>query len=140
MDDIITTGSAAAAASPGFTAQDDTMDLNGDMDGELDYGEEEPEEEEEEPVPAPTRKGKKKKRAARTDEPRVKWTSKEDECLAEAWKTVSIDPVTGANQNADTYWRRIKTAFDERKLVDPDFANIHMDHGEKAMTNHWATI
>lgn len=44
------------------------------------------------------------------------------------------------NQNTDTYWRRIKTAFDEHKLVDPDFANIHMDHSDKAMANHWATI
>ena len=64
------------------------------------------------------------------------WMPKEDECLAEAWKTVSIDPITGSNQNADTYWRRVKTVFDERKLVDSDFANIHMDRGEKAMANH----
>ncbi|KAE8817500.1 putative methionyl-tRNA synthetase [Hordeum vulgare] len=53
---------------------------------------------------------------------------------------VSIDQITGANQNADTYWGRIKTVFDERKLVDPDFANIHMDRGDKAMANPWATI
>ena len=82
MDDITMTGLADAAASPGFTAQDDTMDLNTDMDGELDYGEEEPEEEES--APAPVRKGKKKKRAARTGELWVKWATKEDECLAEA--------------------------------------------------------
>ncbi|KAE8773129.1 hypothetical protein D1007_54773 [Hordeum vulgare] len=31
-------------------------------------------------------------------------------------------------------------AFDERKLVDPDFANIHIDRGNKAMANHWAAI
>ena len=66
--------------------------------------------------------------------------SKEDECLAEAWKTVSIDPVTDSNQNADTYCRRIKTEFDECKFVDPEFANIHMDRGKKAMANHWVTI
>ena len=47
MDDIITSGSATA--SPRFHAQDDTMDLAGDMDDELDYGEEE-DEDEEEPV------------------------------------------------------------------------------------------
>ena len=92
--------------------------------------------------PTPSRKRRKKKRAANASpgEPRVKWTSKEDGCLAEAWKTVSIDPITGSNQNTDTYWRRIKTAFDERKLVDPDFTNIYMDRGEKAMANHWAAI
>ena len=47
MKDIIVAGSAAAAASPGFTTQDGSIDL-GDMDEELDYGEEEPKEEEEE--------------------------------------------------------------------------------------------
>ena len=36
MDDIITEGSAAAAASPGFTA-DETVDLSSGMDGELGY-------------------------------------------------------------------------------------------------------
>ena len=48
MDDIITAGSAAAAASPGFITQDDPMDLTGDMDDELDYDEEDPAEEDEE--------------------------------------------------------------------------------------------
>ncbi|KAE8781713.1 putative methionyl-tRNA synthetase [Hordeum vulgare] len=66
----------------------------------------------------------------------AEWTSKEDECLAKAWKTVSIHPITGANQNTDTYTGRIKTAFDECKMVDPDFANIHMDCGQKAMLNY----
>ena len=70
MEDIIAVGSAAAAASLGFTTQDGSVDL-GDMDSELEYGEEEPEEEE--PAHAPTRKGKKKnKRAAKTSEPRIK--------------------------------------------------------------------
>ncbi|KAE8792303.1 putative methionyl-tRNA synthetase [Hordeum vulgare] len=30
--------------------------------------------------------------------------------------------------------------FDEHKLVDPNFANIHMDCDEKVMANHWLTI
>ncbi|KAE8766316.1 putative methionyl-tRNA synthetase [Hordeum vulgare] len=44
------------------------------------------------------------------------------------------------NRNTDIYWRRIKLAFDEHKLVDLDFANIHMERGNKAMSNHWVTI
>lgn len=114
MDDIITTGSATAAASPGFNAQEDTMDINDDMDDKLDYGEEEPEEEEEveeEPAPAPARRGKKKKHAARTGEPCVKWTNKEDECLAEAWKIACLDPITGTNQSTDTYWESVNSEF-----------------------------
>ena len=84
MEDIIAAGSAAAATSLEFTTQDDSIDL-GDMDAGLDYGEEEPEEEEEEEEEsAPTRKGKKKKKTTtKTGEPRIKWASKEDECLAE---------------------------------------------------------
>ncbi|KAE8817711.1 putative methionyl-tRNA synthetase [Hordeum vulgare] len=30
--------------------------------------------------------------------------------------------------------------FDERNMVDPDFASIHMDRGKKAMVNRWSTI
>ena len=47
----------------------------------------------------------------------------------------SIDPVSGANQNTNTYWRRIKSAFEERKLLDPYFTTIYMQRGEKAMSN-----
>ena len=89
---------------------------------------------------APFHPTQEKKRAARTDEPRVKWASKEDECLAEAWKIVCLGPITGTNQNVDTYWERIKAEFDECKLVDPYFAGVHMQRGSKAMANHWALI
>ncbi|XP_020200798.1 uncharacterized protein [Aegilops tauschii subsp. strangulata] len=142
MEDIIAACSAAATASPGFTTQDDSIDL-GDMDDELDYGEEEPEEGEEgEEEPAPTRKGKKKKKkkATKPGKPRIKWASKEEECLAEAWKVVCLDPVTGTNQSIETYWDRIKAEFDERKLVDPYFKSVHMQRGSKAMANHWGLI
>ncbi|KAE8797369.1 putative methionyl-tRNA synthetase [Hordeum vulgare] len=119
------------------------MDTTNKMDDELDDAEEEGEEEQAkvESEPVPRRRDKKKWASnAKPAEPYIKWASKEDECLAEAWKTVNIDPITGTNQNTDTYWGRIKTVFDERKLVDPDFANIHMDRSDKAMMNHWATI
>ncbi|KAE8811380.1 putative methionyl-tRNA synthetase [Hordeum vulgare] len=133
MDEIITSGSVAAASQLEFGAQDETMETTCDIDDQLDDEEEgEGEVVEVEPKLVPN-KGRKRKWAANAKpaEPRVKWMSKEDECLAEAWKTVRIDP----NQNNDTYWGRIKTAFDERKMVDPDFSSIHMDRDEKAMEN-----
>nr|XP_045086279.1 uncharacterized protein LOC109751380 [Aegilops tauschii subsp. strangulata] len=113
MDDIIAAGSAAAAASPGFATQDETVDLSGGMDGELGYV---------------------------YGEPRIKWASKEEEYLAEAWKVVCLDPTTSTNQSIETYWDRIKAEFDERKLVDPYFKGVYMQRGSKAMANHWGRI
>ena len=81
-------------------------------------------------------KGKKKRKSGEASLNRYKWTAKEDECLAEAWKMVSLEPITGSNQSGDTYWNRVKAAFDERKMVDPKFNTTYMDHGAKAMANH----
>jgi hypothetical protein len=52
-------------------------------------------------------------------EVRVKWMTNEDDCLAKAWKDISIEAVTGANQCSETYWSLVNTAFDERKFIDP---------------------
>ena len=87
-------------------------------------------------------KGKKKrwKPVAKPAEPRIKWSSKEGKCLAEAWKTMSMYAITGANQNSDNYWKRVTTKFDEYKLRNPDFNTIHMERGEQTMVNHWEII
>jgi hypothetical protein len=93
------------------------------------------------PVPAPAVKGKRKaapKKGGGSHGP--KWRSAEDECLAEAWKTVSIDPISGANQNCDTYWERVKVAFDVRKLMDSTFNKIHMDCKPSGMSHRWGII
>ncbi|KAE8786157.1 putative methionyl-tRNA synthetase [Hordeum vulgare] len=117
LDEIITSGFVAAASYPGFSVQDETMDTADDTDDGLDDIEEE--------------------------EGRKSWSRwNRNQCRRRRGeeKVVSIDPITDANQNTDAYWGRIKTALDERNLVDPDFVNIHMDRDENGMSNHWSTI
>jgi hypothetical protein len=82
-----------AIASRG--AVDDQNDGFGD--GTQDFNEEEEEqanlnEEEDAPEPTSTSKGRKKrKKNSPPTEPRIKWMGKEEECLAEAWKTISMN-------------------------------------------------
>jgi hypothetical protein len=138
MHDMITSGSMATAVNPGFFTQEEARATKAIMaasrggddglrDATQDVDEEEEEhaqvdEEDDVPEPTSTAKGRnKRKKTLPSTEPRVKWTDKEEECLTEAWKTVSMNGITGANQNFDTYWQRVKTVFDERKLVDPYF-------------------
>ncbi|KAE8805821.1 putative methionyl-tRNA synthetase [Hordeum vulgare] len=47
-----------------------------------------------------------------------------------------MELITGAYQNTETYWRRIKTTFDERKLVEPEFVGIHMERGDQPLDEH----
>jgi hypothetical protein len=131
---------AVAAASRGG------VDDHGFGDGTQDVDEEEEEqaqvdEDDDVSEPTSTAKGRKKrKKTSPPTEPRVKWTGKEEERLAEAWKTVSMNGFTGANQSFDTYWQQVKTAFDERKIVDPYFNKTVMVRGEKAMATHWGIM
>jgi hypothetical protein len=157
MHDMITSGSMAAAANPGFFEQEEVRAMKavavasrggddglGDATQDVDEEEEEHvqvDEEDDAPKPTSTAKGQqKRKKTLPPTEPRVKWTGKEEECLAEAWKTASMNGITGANQNFDTYWQRVKTVFDERKLVNPYFNKTVMVRGEKTMAMHWGIM
>ncbi|XP_071680458.1 uncharacterized protein [Lolium perenne] len=164
IHEMITSGTTAAAASPGFfmTAaaacpgfftQEETRataavaarnEHREDVaDGSQAVEEEGEEEEEPTQSAANLSKGKKKrKKDSPPAEPRIKWTPKEEECLAEAWMTVSTNGIIGANQSFDTYWLRVKQAYEERKLVDPYFkkTNMNVFRGDKAMATHWGLM
>jgi hypothetical protein len=104
MHDMITSGSMAATANPGFFTQEEArateavtaaasrggVDDHGFGDATQDVDEEEEEqaqveEDDDAPEPTSTAKGRKKrKKNSPPIEPRVKWTGKEEECLAEA--------------------------------------------------------
>jgi hypothetical protein len=51
-----------------------------------------------------------------------------------------MNDITGANENFDTYWQRVKMAFYERKIVDPYFNKTVMVRGEKVMAMHWGIM
>ncbi|KAK1561667.1 hypothetical protein QYE76_017255 [Lolium multiflorum] len=165
IHEMITSGSAAAAASPrffmdaaaaspGFFTQEEARataavaarkDHVEDVADGSQAVEEQEDEEQGETTQADVNlsKGKKKrKKDSPPAEPRIKWTSKEEECLAEAWMTVSMNGIIGANQSFDTYWLRVKQAYEERKLVDPYFnkTNMNVYRGDKAMATHWGIM
>ena len=122
MDEIIVAGTMVAAACPGFLEQDGEFfeQCGGDYEGgpggtqetEADEVDETPvapegggsAEEAPRPRRGPSRPRKEPKAVPSSPtEPRVKWTHREDVLLAEAWKTMSLDPIVGANQMMDNY-------------------------------------
>jgi hypothetical protein len=50
-----------------------------------------------------------------------------------------MDPLTGANQLEDLLGG-VKVAFNENKLVDPDFNIVRMVCNQSSMSNHWGII
>jgi hypothetical protein len=36
-------------------------------------------------------------------------------------------------KTSDAHWKRMKTDFDERKIIDTDYAMMHMNRHQKAM-------
>ena len=155
MDDIITTGSAAAAASPGFlSASGEDFAMGGiDFGGgtgteEVEGGGDESQAvggEEEGPAKEGDTGGRRPKKGSQAApkppvEPRIKWMSREDVLLAEAWKDTTQDTIHGSNQAMDNHWKRVKTAYGERQMINPDFAGCLTERGQKAMSNYWALM
>ncbi|KAK1631671.1 hypothetical protein QYE76_005986 [Lolium multiflorum] len=50
------------------------------------------------------------------------------------------DPFTSANQNVESYWKRVKAVFDERRLLDPYFKALTADRNVSAMSHRWHMI
>ncbi|KQK02611.1 hypothetical protein BRADI_2g02669v3 [Brachypodium distachyon] len=57
-----------------------------------------------------------------------------------AWKVVSLDPFTGANQSDNTYCQRVKTAYDERRVINREFASVTHDRNESGLSHRWQMI
>jgi hypothetical protein len=107
MQQMIASDTTATVPSPSFfTHEHARVTAESDLDSQDLEADPKKEDEEEEDKVAPSKgNGKRKRKPASSTpaEPRIKWTNKEDECLAEAWKIVSMDPILGANQNPENY-------------------------------------
>lgn len=68
-----------------------------------------------------------------------RWKSLEDECLVDAWKQVSFCLITGANQSAGKFYKRILDSFNEKKNYGV-YSTMHMNRNEGALSHRWNII
>ena len=112
-----------------------TANVEDDDDKEEDEGEVEIEVVVDVETGVTTKKKKKMKAGVRGP----KWKTSEDECLVDSWMAVSIDPINGANQTVEKYYKRIFDQFNERKRFG-EYANMHLEHNKSAMLHRWMSI
>ena len=67
------------------------------------------------------------------------WMTKEDECMVESWKAITLGEITSTNQSSTAYWARIKDEFDERRFTK-DFYKVSMMHRQGAIEHRWRIV
>jgi hypothetical protein len=80
-----------------------------------------------------------KRKAATAGYQGPKWKTLEDQCLIDAWKSVSLDPNTCANQTSAKYYKRILDQFNERPHFG-EYTKINMVQNEGAISHRWGAI
>jgi hypothetical protein len=43
-------------------------------------------------------------------------------------------------QTTGAYWKRVKAKFDEHKITDKEYRNMHIDHSQNAIEHRWSGI
>lgn len=61
------------------------------------------------------------------------FTIEEDKLLVSAWLNISMDPVTGTDQNKTTFWQRVEELFHQSKKGGSN-------RTENSLMNRWSTI
>jgi hypothetical protein len=74
------------------------------------------------------------------------WTAnfdkKEDKILCVAWRDISQDPLTGAEQKGPAYWGRVHSYYHEHRMFDtPDVGPpFFSDRNELSLMRRWSVI
>jgi hypothetical protein len=68
------------------------------------------------------------------------WSPLEDQYLCDSWKEVSIDAIIGANQCYGSYWNKIRTEFDEHKIVTVEYRSMEMRRNQKVVASRCRII